>query len=100
MRKILKATALLLALIWALPALAGSDKYRLYVDGLACPYCAYGVEKQVGALEGVEAVDIRIDEGVVAITMAPGARLTEEQARQAVADAGFTLRKFERTTDK
>ncbi len=100
MRKIMKIMALLLTLVAASPAFAGGDTYRLYVDGLACPYCAYGVEKQVGSLEGVESVDIRINDGVVAVTMAPGARLTEEQARQAVADAGFSLRKFERTAGK
>ncbi len=76
-------------------ALADSHFYKLYVDGLACPFCAYGVEKKVGGLPGVEKVDIDIDEGLVAVTLAEGATLDEASAKQAVDEAGFSLRKFE-----
>ncbi len=97
MTKILRRTGLVLALMLfaATAALADSHVYKLYVDGLACPFCAYGVEKKVGGLEGVEKVDIDIDEGLVAVTLADGATLDEATAKQAVDEAGFTLRKFE-----
>ena len=95
--KFLKPTglALALALLTLMPAFADSHVYKLHVDGLACPFCAYGVEKKVGGLDGVERVEIRIDEGVVAVSMASGKVLDEADAKQAVSDAGFTLRKFE-----
>ncbi len=86
--------ALTAALLWAMPAAAG-ETYRLYVDGLACPFCAYGGEKKVGGLDGVEKVEIEIEDGIVAVTLAAGATLDEATARQAVDEAGFTLRKFE-----
>ncbi len=97
MTKFLQRTGLVLALMLfaATAALADSHVYKLYVDGLACPFCAYGVEKKVGGLEGVEKVDIEIDEGLVAVTLADGATLDEATAKQAVDEAGFTLRKFE-----
>ncbi len=97
MTKFLQRTGLVLApmLFAATAALADSHVYKLYVDGLACPFCAYGVEKKVGGLEGVEKVDIDIDEGLVAVTLADGATLDEATAMQAVDEAGFTLRKFE-----
>ena len=76
-------------------AFADSHIYKLYVDGLACPFCAYGVEKQVGGLDNVEAIEIQIDEGIVEVTMKPGTALNEADASQAVSDAGFTLRKFQ-----
>ncbi len=87
--------ALGLMLFAATAALADSHVYKLYVDGLACPFCAYGVEKKVGGLDGVEKVDIDIDGGLVAVILAAGATLDEAAARQAVDEAGFTLRKFE-----
>lgn len=87
--------ALGLILFAATTALAETHAYKLYVDGLACPFCAYGVEKKVGGLEGVKGIEIEIDDGVVAVTMAAGARLDEATARQAIDEAGFTLRKFE-----
>jgi len=66
--------------------------YTLQVDGLACPFCAYGIEKQVQAIEGVAAVETEIKTGTVTITMVAGATLTEAAARKAVEDAGFTFR--------
>ena len=39
--------------------------YQLRVDGLACPFCAYGIEKKLGALEGVQSVETNIKDGVV-----------------------------------
>ncbi len=87
--------ALGLMLFAATTALADSHVYKLYVDGLACPFCAYGVEKKVGGLDGVKRIDIEIDDGVVAVTMDAGATLDEATAKQAVDEAGFTLRKFE-----
>lgn len=32
----------------ALPAWSAETRYELRVDGLACPYCAYGIEKKMG----------------------------------------------------
>ncbi len=98
MLKLLKRVGFILALTvpGATSAFADSHVYKLYVNGLACPYCAYGVEKQVGGLDNVKSVDILIDEGIVAVTMASDAVLDEAAARKAISDAGFTLRKFER----
>ena len=74
---------------------AAPPVYELTVDGLACPFCAYGIEKQLSALAGVESIEIDIDEGLVAVTMAEGATLDRAEMEQAVMDAGFTLRKVE-----
>ncbi len=78
---------------------ADSAAYVLQADGLACPFCAYGIEKQLGRIDGVEAVSTDIESGTVSVTMSPGARLTEEQAKEAVDRAGFTMRGFKRKGD-
>jgi copper chaperone CopZ len=93
-------TGLALLLFAATSAFADSHVYKLYVDGLACPFCAYGVEKKVGSLKGVEKVDIEIEEGLVAVTLAAGATLDEATASRAVDQAGFSLRKFEAPKSK
>ena len=97
MTKFLQRSGLVLALMLfaATAAYANSNVYKLYVDGLACPFCAYGVEKKVGGLSGVETIDIDIDGGIVSVTLADGATLDEATASRAVDEAGFTLRKFE-----
>lgn len=77
------------------PAVAAPETYKLHVDGLSCPFCAYGVEKKLGAVKGVQRIDVDIASGTVAVTMAEGATLDEAVAKQAVKEAGFSLRKFE-----
>ncbi len=81
-------------------ALAAPQAFKLRVDGLACPFCAYGIEKQLSSVDGVQSVDIDIKAGVVIVTMADGVPLDETEARKAVKDAGFDLRSFERGTDE
>ena len=97
MTNFLGRTGLILGLMLftVMAALAQPRVYKLYVDGLACPFCAYGVEKKVTGLKGVEKIDIDIDGGLVSVTMAGGATLDEATASEAVDQAGFSLRKFE-----
>lgn len=88
------AAAFSLALM-ASGVLAAPPTYQLHVDGLACPFCAYGVEKKLGALDGVQSVETHIKDGTVIVIMKDGTTLDEAAARQAVKEAGFSLRKFE-----
>ncbi len=71
-------------------------RYALRVDGLACPFCVYGLEKKLRSLPGVERVETNLEDGVVLVVLREGAALEEAAARQAVRDAGFSLDGFER----
>lgn len=90
---------LTVGLALSLAALAGSPRYALGVKGLACPFCAYGIEKHLRKLEGVEAVEVDVAGGRVLVTMDGDADLTRERAEQAVDRAGFTLAAFEKLED-
>ncbi len=87
----------LLAMALSSAAFAGGNQYALAIDGLACPFCAYGIEKTLSAIEGVESVETDIKSGQVVVTLAEGKTLSEEVARQAIKDAGFTLRSLKKT---
>jgi len=80
----------------ATAALAAGPSYRIDVAGLACPFCAYGIEKKLNAVEGVEHLETNIKEGTVIVTMKDGGTLDKATAEQAVEDAGFTLNGFEK----
>ncbi len=69
--------------------------YKVYLDGLSCPFCTYGIEKKFSKVEGVEKIDIDLKTGTTIITMAAGTTLDETTARETVAAAGFTLRDFQ-----
>ncbi len=96
MHRVLRTTAFALSL-FLLPviAFAAPTQYQLRVDGLACPFCAYGIEKELNRTDGVESIRIDINAGVVMVTMAEGGTMTEAQASRIVEDAGFTLGGFE-----
>ncbi len=70
--------------------------YALQIDGLACPFCAFGIEKQLKKIEGVVSTSVDIKDGVVTVVMERDATLDEAEAKKAVEAAGFTLRGFER----
>ncbi len=88
-------TFLVMVLLWPAVAMAGALQYKLRVDGLACPFCAYGIEKKLKHTQGVKGVAVDINAGIVMVTMADGATMTKDQAHRIVKDAGFTLRGFE-----
>ncbi len=91
---IVRNIVITLAFLLLAPLAYAGSVYSLQVDGLACPFCAYGIEKKLSAIDGVEKIDVDIKEGQVIVTLADGASLSEDRARQAVKDAGFTLRAF------
>ena len=64
------------------------------VDGASCPFCAFGLEKRLGQIEGVSDVKLEMKEGKVIVTLEEGAVVSEEAIRQAVDDAGFTPREI------
>lgn len=88
---------ILAGILTALPVLADTT-YSMRVDGLACPYCAYGIEKKLKQIEGVDAesIDVDLKAGVVRVTTADEVELTEERMKRLFNDAGFTYRGMER----
>ncbi len=90
MKKLIIAMAV--AVLWNAAAFAAGTLYELRVDGLACPYCAYGIEKKLKKTKGVEKIDIDLNKGIVRVKVAEGVRLTESQMAKLINDAGFTLR--------
>lgn len=65
------------------------------VEGLACPFCVYGLEKHLRKLTGVMTVETDLGKGQTTLDLAADAKVTEEAIRKAVRDAGFTVGKIE-----
>ncbi len=84
------AAALFLVLLFA--GTARASQFTLRVDGLACPFCAYGVEKKLLTVPGVAGIDVLINEGKIILKFSEGADLDVAALNAAVDKAGFTLR--------
>lgn len=74
--------------------------YEVGVDGLSCPFCAYGIEKPLSRLDGVESVETDIKQGLVVVRVQDGKTLDKPQVEQAVKKAGFSLRSLEKAEEK
>ncbi len=82
----------LLVATFALFAVPGTTaEYLLRVDGLGCPFCAYGIEKRLRTLDGVKNIEFDIAKGQVILTSVPRVTLSRERIEAKVREAGFTL---------
>jgi mercuric ion binding protein len=97
MKKIFITLLAILALfLYPLGALAGeSASVTVSVDGLSCPFCAYGLEKKMKKMDGVTGLVIDIEAGHVEITFKDKDSVSMGKIRDAVREAGFTPRKIE-----
>ena len=82
-------------MLWGANALAGEVHFLLGVDGVSCPFCVYGIEKQLKKIEGVVGVTADLVQGNIWVEASGADVLSEPDARLLLEDAGFTLRSFE-----
>jgi len=64
----------------------------IQVDGLSCPFCAYGLEKHLKKINGVQGVEINMKAGKATVALKAGAQVGDTALSEAVKKAGFTAR--------
>jgi len=74
----------------------GAQAAIIAVDGLSCPFCVYGLEKNLKKVNGVESVNIDMKTGKATVVLKPDAHVDAQALRQAVKKAGFTARDITR----
>ena len=74
------------------PAHETGPRAIIQIDGMACPFCTYNIQRQLQALPGVERVDVSLDKGEAYVTLSEQDPATEAQLRDAVKSSGFTPR--------
>ena len=82
--------------IEATDAVLQGASLTLRVDGMVCPFCAYGLEKRLRELSALDETLIQVSDGLVQIRVKEGEQLTDEAVEDAVKRAGFTLREIHR----
>jgi copper chaperone CopZ len=63
---------------------------KVEVKGLACPFCAYGLEKKLKETDGVKRIKIDVEEGLAYLSVLESQKPTKETLENIVTDAGFT----------
>lgn len=81
-------------------AASGPQQIEMIVHGLSCPFCAYGLEKKLRKIEGLDSVSVEFKTGKVLLLLQDGSKATDDRLKELVKDAGFELVKIERSTPK
>jgi copper chaperone len=84
----LGSTHIPLARILRRHAMSVTSTTTYTLTGMTCGHCVASVEEEVGALPGVETVDVDLASGRLSVT---GAGVGEEAVRAAVAEAGYEV---------
>jgi copper chaperone CopZ len=66
------------------------DEFTVQVDGLGCPFCAYGLEKKFKELKGIKNVKIEMETGIMDFAYPTEKSLTIVQVEKQVEKAGYT----------
>ena len=78
-------------LLHAAPASAAFVSAELRVNGLSCPFCAFGIEKKLLDVDGVRGIEIFLDDGRIALVFEPENQATVADLEKAVEKAGFEI---------
>jgi copper chaperone CopZ len=83
-------------------ASAGVEGVRVQVDGLACPFCAYNIEKRVKTLDGVDReadFEVNTEAGYARFTWIPAVTFDPAAVDEQIRKAGFTPAGIELTAE-
>lgn len=62
---------------------------KVEVQGMACPFCAYGLEKQLKKIKGAKELYIDIQDGYATFYVPGKSDVTKKKLDKIVSDAGF-----------
>lgn len=85
---------LMLLLLLVTPSWAQIENLTVRVDGLTCPFCAFGLEKRLSKLDEVDAVSLDQPNGLAVLTMKTGQVVDFHDMRDAIIGSGFTPREI------
>lgn len=96
----MKPLIVIATMFFSMTFLHAQQLVSMQVDGMSCPFCAYGLEKKMLQLDGVENLKIDIEKGMVTFQVQEGKTVTDDQLRKVVKDAGFTPKEIKRSEQK
>ena len=68
---------------------------KIEIKGMACPFCAYGMEKELKKVAGIYNVVIELESGLALISTPKNQKPEEEDLKKIITEAGFTVGNIE-----
>jgi len=81
---------LITTLIFFQPSFAEINSVEMQVDGMTCPFCVYGIEKKLKAVDEVKDASSNLKTGIVDIILIEDKSLDIEGLNEAIHESGFT----------
>ncbi len=85
--------ALVVVLTTVGPSLGSVERVTVRVDGMACPFCAYNIEKRIKKLEGVAPkadFTVSVEKGLAELAWRQHVEFDPDAVRDQIRRAGFT----------
>ena len=89
----MKTLILLLCLSYS--AFAG-ETIHVQVNGMVCAFCAQGIKKNFEKKSSVRETRVNLDKKEVEVVLKEGQKISDEEVKSVIANAGFDLVKIER----
>nr|MBS0038185.1 heavy-metal-associated domain-containing protein [Saprospiraceae bacterium] len=87
----MKTIILIIAsLTLALTLSAQNDHFTVRVDGLGCPFCAYGLEKKFKEVKEISDIEVNLEKGILTYRVPSSQQMEFAEVKKLVDDAGYT----------
>jgi len=73
-----------------------AETLLVHVSGMVCGFCAQGIEARFNKVDGVENIKVDLGEKLVTVQTKNSVRLTDEQVKKIVEEAGYATVSIER----
>lgn len=70
---------------------AYAEEIKMEVHGMACSFCAYGLEKKIKKIKGVESISVDVTTGIALLKTKDGVTIDPALIQKAVKDSGLKL---------
>ena len=81
----------------AVGTVAMAETIEMKVNGLVCAFCAQGIEKTLRKNPVVTDVVVSLEDRLVAVEVAPGKDIPDQELRTALTDSGYDVKEIFRT---
>ncbi|MGG0658162.1 copper chaperone CopZ [Rummeliibacillus pycnus] len=68
-----------------------TEKIQLKVEGMSCGHCVKAVENGVGELNGVETINVNLEQGLVDVAF-DKSKVTTDNIKEAIEEEGYTVK--------
>lgn len=93
MKKLVLITIVFIALFSNM--VFATQTIKANVNGMVCAFCAQGIEKKMRALSQTQDVYVNLKQRVVAVELKDGQKLSNEQVKTIIKDAGYDVTSIE-----